>query len=258
MTAAFIPIDALRDRALFFLSPLLLVVVWGLVCRAGLFPEQILVSPLVVYESAMELWHSGELPMHLELSLFRLVSGFAIGASIGLVAGVIVALSKTAENLFSPLLNAVRQVPTIAFIPVLVLLFGVEETFKIIIVAKAAFFPVWLATYDAVRGISRNHFEVARVFKVRLHHLIIRIVLPATVPPVLTGLRLGLNRAWLVLIVAELLAADSGVGQMMELGRQMFRIDIVMVGVVVTGLIGFTLDFGFRTLEKQLVRWKHL
>lgn len=241
---------------LYALSPLALLCLWSWVCQTGRFPEQILVAPGVVVETFQELLASGELQEHLARSLTRLGWGFLIGASLGLAFGVAMALSGVVERLFSPFFNMVRQVPSIAFIPMLILLFGVEETFKIVIVAKAAFFPAALAAYEAVRGVPRSYFDVARVYRLPLATLVGRVVFPATVPPILTGLRLSLTRAWMVLVAAELLAADSGVGQMMEMGRQMFRIDIVMVGVVLTGAVGFALDQGFRLMEKRLVRWK--
>jgi len=249
--------DSVRVHSVYFLSPILFLVIWTWVCRAGIFPEQILVSPLGVYETSLELWATGELPAHLRDSLFRLGWGFAIGSLLGLLFGVLMGLFKPVDRFFAPSFNSIRQVPTIAFIPMLIMIFGVEETFKIVVVAKAAFFPVTLATYDAVKGIPNTYFEVAKVYQLPTWHLISRIVLPATTPPILTGFRLALGRSWMVLVAAELIAADSGIGQMMEMGRQMFRIDIVLVGVLVTGLIGFLLDRGLRYAEAQLGQWKY-
>jgi len=249
--------DSVRVHSVYFLSPILFLVIWAWVCRAGIFPEQILVSPLGVYETSRELWASGELPAHLRDSLFRLGWGFAIGSLLGLLFGVLMGLFKSVDRFFAPSFNSIRQVPTIAFIPMLIMIFGVEETFKIVVVAKAAFFPVTLATYDAVKGIPNTYFEVAKVYQLPAWHLISRIVLPATTPPILTGFRLALGRSWMVLVAAELIASDSGIGQMMEMGRQMFRIDIVLVGVLVTGLIGFLLDRGLRYAEAQLGQWKY-
>lgn len=246
-----------QNRLLVFVSPVILLIIWGWACHTGVFPEQILVSPKQVLDTAKDLWSSGELQMHLKHSLYRLALGFWIGTFLGLVFGIVLGISKSADELFSPILNALRQVPTIAFIPMLILIFGVEETFKIVIVAKASFYPVSLATYDAIKGVPRSYFEVAKVFKIPTRRLITHILLPATVPPVLTGFRISLTRSWVVLVAAELMAADSGIGQMMEMGRQMFRIDIVMVGVFVTGFVGFILDQGIRALENHLVRWKY-
>jgi sulfonate transport system permease protein len=147
-------------------------------------------------------------------------------------------------------------VPVIAFVPLMVMFLGIDEPFKIAVVAIAAFFPMALATFDGIRSVPRNWFDVAKVYRLALHQLIGRILLPATVPAVLTGLRISLTRAWVVLVAAELLAADSGIGQMMEMGRQLFQIDVVLAGVVVSGLIGFLLDRGARWVESRATRWK--
>lgn len=219
-------------------------------------PEQILVSPLQVARTATELVQSGELPDHLGVSLFRLFAGFSIGSIIGLAFGILLGLSAGLRSYVEPLFNVLRQLPTVALIPLFILVFGIGETFKLFIVVKATFFIVALAVHDAIRSLSERHFEVAAIYRFTRWQTIRNIVLPAIIPSALTGVRIALSRSWMVLVGAELLAADSGLGQMMEMGRQMFRLDIVMVGVVLTGMIGFSLDRLFRWLETYLMRWK--
>jgi len=244
------------DRLSWFASPLLLLLAWFVVAHAGWFPPQLLVPPAEVWASFKDLLASGELREHVVNSLSRLAIGFSIGALGGLLFGTAMALSKTVEAYCAPLFHTLRQVPSIALIPMFILFFGVEETFKVLIVTKAAFFPVALAASEGVKGIPRGYFEVASVYRLPLWSLLRDVAFPAAAPPIVTGLRISLSRAWMVLVAAELLAADSGLGQMIELSRQMLRIDIVMVGVVVTGAIGFVLDFAFRLLEKRLLRWR--
>lgn len=244
------------DRLSWFASPLLLLLAWFVTARAGWFPPQLLVPPAEVWASFQDLLASGELREHVVNSLSRLAIGFSIGTVGGLLFGTAMALSKTVEAYCAPLFHTLRQVPSIALIPMFILFFGVEETFKILIVTKAAFFPVALAASEGVKGIPRGYFEVASVYRLPLWSLLRDVAFPAAAPPIVTGLRISLSRAWMVLVAAELLAADSGLGQMIELSRQMLRIDIVMVGVVVTGAIGFILDFAFRLLEKRLLRWR--
>ncbi|HEY0285557.1 MAG TPA: ABC transporter permease [Pseudomonas sp.] len=227
-----------------------------LVADSGRYSEQLLVPPAFVWDAFKDVLHSGELLEHIRFSLSRLGMGFALGASAGLLFGVALALSKTVEVYCSPLFHTLRQIPSIALIPMFILAFGVEETFKVLIVTKAVFFPVALATCEGIKAIARSHFEVARLYRLPLRDVIVDVAFPAAAPSIVTGLRIGLSRGWMVLVAAELLAADSGLGQMIEMSRQMMRIDIVMVGVVVIGLFGFVLDYGFRLLEKHLFRWK--
>lgn len=236
--------------------PLTLLALWQIACTSGLFPPQILVPPTEVLRELMALAGTGELQRHVGDSLGRLGAGFAIGAILGLAFGVGLALSRWTEAALSPLFLGLWQVPVIAFVPMLVMFLGIEEAFKVTIVAVAAFFPVALATFDGIRCVPRAWIEVSRVYRLTPPQLVRRILIPATVPPVLTGLRVALTRAWLVLVAAELLAADSGVGQMMEMGRQLFRIDTVLAGVVVSGIIGVGLDAGARAIERRATRWK--
>ncbi len=250
------PTFSVRDVLLRFVSPLLLLAMWIALYQSQALPSQILVSPLQVFEAGRDLYQSGELWTHLQYSLNRLLFGFAFGGFAGLVFGTLMGGSKLVENLCGPTYNTFRQIPTIAFIPILILIFGIGETFKVVVVAQAAFFPVAVATIDAVKGIPRSYHDVARAYRLSYVQWVKRIVIPATVPPVVTGFRISLQRSWVVLIAAELMAAESGIGQMMEMGRQMLRIDIVMVGVVLTGFIGFMLDWGFRRLESRLIQWK--
>ncbi|KEY87906.1 ABC transporter permease [Pseudomonas capeferrum] len=238
------------------ISPVALLALWALLANAGLFPANLLIPPLEVWHSFTDLLATGELQEHLTGSLSRLALGFVVGALAGLAFGTALALSKTVEAYCAPLFHTLRQIPSIALIPMFVLLFGVDETFKIVIVAKTAFFPVALATCEGVRAIPRSHFEVAAVYRLRWTTLVGLIALPAAVPAIVTGVRVALTRAWVVLVACELLAADSGMGQMIEMGRQMLRIDVVMVGVVITGVIGFTLDFGLRRVERRFTRWQ--
>jgi len=237
-------------------APVLLLLLWQLACLSGLFPPQILVPPSGVAKALADMAASGELQRHVGDSLSRLLIGFAIGAGAGMIFGAALALSRLVEAALSPLFLTLWQVPVIAFVPLMVMFLGIDEPFKIAVVAIAAFFPMALATFDGIRGVPRNWFDVAKVYRLRLHQLIRRILLPATVPAVLTGLRISLTRAWVVLVAAELLAADSGIGQMMEMGRQLFQIDVVLAGVVVSGLVGFLLDRGARWIESRASRWR--
>ena len=238
------------------LPVLLILALWQALAATGLFPAQVLVPPATVAATLARMAGEGTLAREVGDSLRRLLAGFAAGATAGLGFGTLVALSRRVEAAFSPLFHVLWQVPVIAFVPLLIVFLGIGDGFKIAVVAVAAFFPVALATSDAIRNVPPGFIEVARVYRTRPYDLVRRILIPATLPAVLVGLRIAVTRAWVVLVAAELLAADSGIGQMMETGRQLFQIDVVMAGVVVSGLIGFALDRSARAVEARATRWR--
>jgi sulfonate transport system permease protein len=236
-------------------SPLLLLAAWTWVTRAHWFSEQILVPPQAVLEAFHEVWDSGELPGDLKISLYRLLLGFSLGGAAGVALGALLATSRQAQIYLRPTFQVLRQVPTLSLIPLFILLFGIGETLKIVIIVKSTIFPVAIATLEGVGNIPRDYRDVGRAYRLGPWAQFRRILFPATVPALLTGVRIALGRSWMVLVAVELLAADSGIGQMMEIGRQMLRLDIVMVGVIVTGTLGFAFDRGLRWLERALLPW---
>jgi sulfonate transport system permease protein len=239
------------------ISPVLLLLVWTLATRAHIFSDRILVPPRDVWSAFLELCESGELSDDLKISLLRLALGFGLGSLAGLVLGVLLETSSLARSYIGPTFQVLRQVPTLALIPMFILLFGIGETLKIVIIVKSTVYPVALATMEGVRNIPEHYLEVGRAYCLGPWMSFKRILFPAAVPPILTGVRVALGRSWMVLVAIELLTADTGLGQTMETGRQMLRLDIVMVGVIVTGVIGFTLDRGLQLLERVLLPWKY-
>lgn len=245
----------LRHRALFIAGPALLLGLWMAAAYSGRFSQLIVIPPIEVWAAFRELLESGELYQHLGQSFHRLANGLAAGAALGLLWGALMAVSKNFDAVVAPVFNAVRQIPSVAFIPLLILIFGIGETFKILIVAKAAFFPIALASFHAIRAISKGHLEVAKLYRLSFLSRVRYVMLPGALSDLLTGVRLGLGKSWAVLVAAELFAADFGIGQLMESGRQLFRLDIVFVGVLITGVVGYTLDRGLQLLERRLTAW---
>ena len=244
-----------RDRLLFVTGPVLLLIGWIAAVHSGHYSQLIVVPPLEVLGALREIFDNGELALHLGQSFHRLLTGFALGAVFGLGCGALMSISVQIDRACAPLFNAIRQVPSIAFIPLFILIFGIGETFKVLIVAKAAFFPIALAAYDGIKAISHAHLEVAKLYRLSVLERVRYVIAPAALTNLLTGMRLALGRAWGVLVAAELFAADYGIGQLMESGRQMFRLDIVFVGVLIAGVVGYTLDHGLRILERRMTPW---
>ena len=234
----------------------LLIGVWFWVTQRHIFPPELLVPPLRVAQSFWELLQTDELKMHLTISLQRLALGVSIGAVAGLIFGLLMAVFAAFESYTRPLFNLVRQVPAVALIPVFILIFGIGETFKVLIIVKAAFFPIALAAYQGVKGLPAHYIDVARAYRLPRLTLFRRVLLPAATPELITGFRLALGRSWGTLVVAELLASESGIGQMIQFAREMFRMDVVMVGIGVIGLVGFTLDSVIKLAERHFMHWR--
>lgn len=242
--------------AVALLLPVGLLALWSVSARYGWLPPQILPSPAEVGATFVDLARGGELTQSVSISLLRVVEGFIAGSSLGLLLGIAMGLSRTTEDYVRPLFTAFAQVPTLGWIPFLMLLFGIGETLKIIVIAKAAFVPVTLNTQAGIRGIPPAYREVAALYRFTRWQLLSKVVLPATVPPVFAGLRYGLTHAWTALVAVELLASAEGLGYLLVWGRQMFWLDTVMVAMMLIGIIGFTLDRVMAALEQHLQRWR--
>lgn len=234
----------------------LLLAGWEALARSGWVPPQMLPTPQAVWQAGADLWDNGELQQHLQLSLMRLGAGFSAGAAAGIAFGIALALSRNVRDYCGMLFEILRHLPTVALIPVFILFFGVGETLKILVVAKGVFFTVALAVRDGVLNIPGAWFEVGTMYRLRPVRLLRSLVLPAVTPALLTGLRVGLARSWMLLVLTEEIAAEQGLGQLMEFGRQMFRMDQVMLCIVLTALIGYALDRLLQLAERRLLAWR--
>lgn len=243
-----------RRLCLGLLSPILLLFFWDIASRAGLVPQLILPSPETVYSALASMVASGDLAANLTISVRRVASGFAAGALIGLVLGAAMGLSPRVERFLRPTFLAVAQIPVLAWIPFLMILFGIGEALKIVIIAEAALIPTMLNTLDGFRNIPKAYLELGRIYKFGKLQTLRRIMLPGALLPIFTGLRYGLTHAWQSLVVVELLASTEGVGYQMVMARQLFQLDVMIATMIVIGIIGFTLDKLLAQAETTLAR----
>jgi sulfonate transport system permease protein len=248
--------DRLKSLAVALAFPAVLVLLWEVSARFDLVPAQILPNPQLVAATFQEFIETGDLAFHARISLLRVVQGFALGAGAGLVLGISMGLSKRIRELVDPLFLAVVQVPALGWIPLLMLLVGIDEALKVIVIAKAAAIPVTINTYKGIRNVPRIYREVGEVLTFGPWLTLRRIVLPASVPSIFTGIRYGLTNAWLALVAVELLASSEGLGYLMVWGRQLFQLDLVIMAMIVVGVIGFVLDWGLGLVERRLQRWE--
>ena len=239
-----------------FVVPVIIVAAWQYVTAAGIVPPYRLPGPWAVVEAGAELVESGKLWLHIAISVQRVFIGFAIGSSIALAFAGVVGLSRAGGVLFAPILVAVRAVPSLAWVPLLILWMQVGEESKVTLIAIGAFFPVYTTVADALRHVNPQLVEAGRTFGLRGWSLFRTVQLPAVIPSVVSGLRLALAQAWLFLVAAELLAASMGLGWMLNDSQQTGRVDRILLAIVLLALLGTITNAILILFEKAILkRW---
>jgi sulfonate transport system permease protein len=236
------------------LLPVLILIAWQLSTTLGLVSVAQLPSPAMVWIAAVDLYERGQLTLYVAISTQRVLIGFAIGASLGLAAGSLVGLSRAAEIFFAPTLGAMRAVPSLAWIPLLLLWLKIGEESKITLVAIGAFFPVYTTVAQALRHVDRQLVEAGRAFGLRGVKLFTAVQLPAVIPSVISGLRLALAQAWLFLVAAELLGASMGLGFLLSDSGTTGRIDRILLAIILLALLGKFTDAILGVFEKWAIK----
>ncbi len=238
--------------------PLAVLALWAVAAHYEWVAPQVLPAPAAVARTFGELFASGELWANLVVSFWRVFWGFLAGAAAGLVLGVAMGLSPTVKDYVYPIFKAFSQIPVLGWLPLLMLLVGIDEALKIILIAKAAAVPIAINTFKGIQGVPAQYIELARVFRFTRWQMLQKVVFPAALAPIWNGIRYGLTHAWLALVVVELLASSEGLGFMIVYGRQLFQLDVVMAAVVVVGAVGFALDKLLALAEAWLLRWRRV
>ncbi|WP_448662002.1 ABC transporter permease subunit [Sphingomonas sp. CJ20] len=245
-----------KDSALVpALVPVTLLAAWQLASTTGLLPSQILPAPTAVVKAGAELTADGELIHHLAVSTARALTGLVLGGSISFALGLLTGLSPFARRLLDPTLQMVRTIPHLALLPLVILWFGIGEQAKILLVAWGIFFPIYLNTYHGVVSVDPQLIEMGRVYGMSRWTLFRRVIFPGALPSILVGLRFGLGIMWLTLIVAETIAANSGIGYMAIQAREFSQTDIIVLAIFVYAALGKLADSLTRGLEHRLLRW---
>ncbi len=246
----------LGDRWQGLVLPLGLLLVWEGVVAVGWVSAYLLPPPSEIGRTLVDLIRSGDLFEHAAVSTLRVVVGFVIGASLALAAGALVGLSRRAEQFLDPTFQALRAIPSLAWVPLLLLWLGIDEPPKITLIAIGAFFPVYLNFVAGIQNVDRKLVEVGGIFGLKGFALVRRIFLPATLPNLFTGLRGGLSLAWMFLVAAELIAATRGLGYLLTDGRELGRADLVIVAIIVLALLGKLSDGVLQWLERRSLVWR--
>ncbi|MCS3843926.1 ABC transporter permease [Microbacterium sp. AK031] len=234
--------------------PVIILVAWHVVTTSGLVPPYRLPTPASVFTAGVELAEAGQLWTHIAISVQRVLLGFAIGSVIGLAAAGVVGLSRLGDVLLSPTLAALRAVPSLAWVPLLILWLQIGEESKVTLIAIGAFFPVYTTVASALRHVDPQLVEAGRSFSLRGWSLFRTVQLPAVVPSVISGLRLALAQAWLFLVAAELIASSMGLGFMLTDSQNSGRVDRILLSIVLLALLGTITNGILALVEKHLLK----
>ncbi len=235
--------------------PLVVLLSWQAGSDLGWIDPDVLPSPVAVAHAGWQSLRSGELLRNVEISTWRAAVGFAIGGGIGFSFGLLNGLSGLAETLTDSSLQMIRNVPHLALIPLVILWFGIGEEAKIFLVALGVFFPIYVNTLHGVRSVDPHLMEMGRAYGMSRATLIWRVVLPGALPSIFVGLRYGLGITWLTLIVAETIAASSGIGYMAMNAREFMLVDVVVFAILIYAALGKFADSAVRVLERVCLAW---
>jgi sulfonate transport system permease protein len=235
--------------------PVLLLVLWQLVTAGtGFFSPSQLPPPGDVVSALGALLRHGELWTHLEASGSRVLVGYLAGAAAALTLGSLVGLSVTVRRLLAPTVAAIRTVPSLAWVPLLLLWFGIDETPKVLLVAIGGFFPIYTTTASALSHVDSRLVEVGRAYGRHGAALLATVMLPAAAPELVNGLRLGLANAWLFVVAAELIASSKGLGFLLIDSQNTGRTDVMLVAIILLAALGKVTDAALGAVENRIVR----
>jgi len=244
-------LEALTQWAL----PGAIIVLWEFGSLTGWIPGRVLPAPTAVVAAGWKLLLSGELMRNIWVSFCRASVGLVIGGGIGFAFGLANGLSRRSERIFDSTLQMVRNIPHLALIPLVILWFGIDESAKLFLVALGVFFPIYVNTQHGIRSVDPQLIEMGRTYGMSAWTLFWRVILPGALPSIFVGLRYGLGIMWLTLIVAETIAASSGIGYMAMQAREFLLVDVVVLSILIYALLGKLADSLARFLERTCLAW---
>jgi sulfonate transport system permease protein len=243
-------------HALGLALPLLVLAVWTYVTQRGLVKPYFLPAPRRTLQAAWQMATEEDLLGDFLVSLRIVVKGFLVGSALGLLLGVVAGTSRTVERVLGTTLDGLRQIPPLAWLPLVVLWVGIGDLAKVVVIGKVVFFPVFLNTLHGIRGVPKDYVEVARVYHLSRWRAATKVILPAAMPSILTGVRYGAGLSWSLVVVAEMISGHTGLGYLIFRAQELLFADQMIVVMLVIGLVGFAIDRILRGLESRLLRWK--
>lgn len=247
--------NGIKNLFLKLVLPISIIVIWQLLYSTKIVTTTVFASPFEILDAYKELIVSGELWQHISISLLRVVEGFAIGAILGSILGIIIGFSRKAELLSTYLIGFLRPIPMIAWIPVIILMLGLGEESKVVLIAMGSFWPVLINVISGIKQVDKKYLEVAEIFNKSKLHTIFNVILPSALPSIFTGFKLGISVAWMCVIGAEMVAASTGIGYYIMYQRSIFSSNTMLAGVFTIGVIGVLIDKILSFIEKKLLKW---
>ncbi|TAJ82029.1 MAG: ABC transporter permease [Gallionellaceae bacterium] len=236
--------------------PIVVIALWEAASRQNYIPENLLPPPSDLLHAFVDLLASGNLKTHIVASMLRVVAGFSIGAFLAIVVGAALGFSRTLESYFDPTFQALRAIPSLAWVPLLLLWQGIGEAPKVTLIAIGAFFPVYMSLVAGIHNVDKKLVELGQVYGLSKFDQIHRIFIPASLPYMFTGLRTGLSLSWMFLVASELIAASEGLGYLLTDGRETARVDIVIITIILLALLGKLSDSLLKTIEHRVLSWR--
>jgi sulfonate transport system permease protein len=231
------------DRFLGWIIPIGILLAWELLARLEVLPPNWFPAPTAIAKTIYEMAVNGDLWKHVGITMARVVLGFLVGASLGTLLGAVTGYFPIARKLLDPLLQSLRSVPSIAWVPLFLLWLGIQESSKIALISLGAFFPVYLNLSVAMRHVDSKLLEVGKLYRLSSFEMVRRLILPAVLPEYIVGLRSGLGLAWMFVVAAELLGASSGIGYLMVDGQMTGRAAIILGSVLLFAVCGKATDW---------------
>lgn len=248
--------DFLKTAGLALLFPVLLLAVWEGVTRFGIVADHLLPAPSEIVGTIWAMGADGSLWGHMGITLYRLLWGFFWGTIVAVIFGSVVAMSRNAETMFDPLIQAFRAIPSLAWVPLFILWLGIGEPSKVTLIALGVFFPVYLNVVGGIHSVDRKLIEVGKAYGLSQFQLVRRIILPASLPSFLTGLRSGLGLGWMFVVAAELLGASQGLGYLLVLGQNTLSPNIILASIVLFAFLGKLTDYALKKLQTRALHWQ--
>jgi sulfonate transport system permease protein len=246
----------LRSLLLGLALPVVLGAAWEMAVHLGWSDGRLVPPPSVIFATLWELARTGELWTHTQATVLRVAAGFALGVVAGTLVGAVAGYSSLSRSALDPTLQALRAIPSIAWVPLFILWFGIFEASKVALIAVGVFFPVYLGVMGAILSVDRKIVEVGRAFRLSGPALVRRILLPAVLPSYIVSLRSGLGLGWMFVVAAELLGASEGLGYLLMDGQQLGKPAQIVAAIVAFAVIGKTTDWLIEVATAPLLRWQ--